>query len=195
MGEFLGQQFRVGVADAKSDHGAGVAEHGLPDFGRELVEVLVGEGQAQPILAGFGQNRRKAVGCEVVEFVNEQIEVAAIGFGRVGAGHGAQLKLRGEQGAEQVGFVGAEFAFRQVRDKDAAGVDHEAEVDFRFHLAENVSDGRVHEELADFVLNRCDSFAHEPWIVASEFVRPIAAHKRGRKQFPKPRRGGRRAAL
>jgi len=97
IGEFLGQQFRVGVADAKSDQSAGIAKDRLPDFGGKLVKVLMREGQAEAIFAGFGQNRREAVGGEVVELVNEEVEVAPLCLRRVGARHGGELKLRGEQ--------------------------------------------------------------------------------------------------
>ena len=34
VGKIFRQQFGVGRADAKTDHGAGVAKHGLPNFGR-----------------------------------------------------------------------------------------------------------------------------------------------------------------
>ena len=41
IGEFLGEQVRVGVADAKGYHRADIAKHGSPDIERELVEVLM----------------------------------------------------------------------------------------------------------------------------------------------------------
>ena len=178
VGEFLREQFRVGVADAKGDHRAGVSKHGLPDFGRKLVKVLMREGETEAIFAGFSQNRRKTVGGEVVEFVNEQVEVSAIRLWRVGARHGCELKLSGEQGSEQIRFVGAEFSFGQIGDEHAAGVHDEAEIYFGFHLAEDIADRRVHEELADFVLNRSNGFAHKPRIIAREFLCPKAADKR-----------------
>ena len=62
--EFLGQQFRVGVANAKGDHCAGVAKHGLPHFRSQLINVLVRERQTEAILASFSQNGCKAVGLE-----------------------------------------------------------------------------------------------------------------------------------
>jgi hypothetical protein len=136
------------------------------------------EGQAEAVFAGLGQNRREAVGGEVVELVYEQVEVAAFGFGHVGAGHGRQLESGREQGTEQVGFVSPEFAFGEVGDEHAAGVHHEAEVHPGFHLSKNVPDGRVHEELADFVLNWGDGFPDEAIIVTGEFILPEAADER-----------------
>lgn len=176
--EFLRQQFRVGVADAKTDHGAGVAKNGLPDFRGKLVKVLVGQRQAQPILARLSQDRRKAVGREVVELVNEQVEIATPGLRQVGARHGRELKLGREQRTQQIRLVGPEFAFGQVGDEHAAGVHQEAKINLGFDLAKNVPDRRVHQELADFVLNRCDGFADEARIVAGEFLRPEFAHER-----------------
>ena len=41
IGEFLSEQFGVGVADAKGDHGAHIAKDGLPDLGDQLVKVLM----------------------------------------------------------------------------------------------------------------------------------------------------------
>ena len=53
--------------------------------------------QAQAILAGLRQNRREAVGGEIVELINKQVEVAAARLRYVGAGHGSKLELRREQ--------------------------------------------------------------------------------------------------
>src|SRR5438046_3018472 len=41
VGEFLGQQLRIGLTDPKGDHCAGVAKDSLPDFVGKLIEVLV----------------------------------------------------------------------------------------------------------------------------------------------------------
>ncbi len=86
---------------------------------------------------------------------------------------------------EKAGFVGSDAAFAEVRDEDASGVHHEGDAHFVSHLAEDVANDGVLQELAELVLNRGDGFALESRVVvltrsrltlASPFGQPAAVY-------------------
>ena len=56
------------------DQRAHVAEHGLLDRFGQLVNVLLRQRQAEPVFARLRKNRRKRIGREVLELVNEQVK-------------------------------------------------------------------------------------------------------------------------
>ncbi len=86
--------------------------------------------------------------------------------------------MRHQQGTEQVRLVVAEFAFRQVGDKQSLVVHDEGDADPVLYLAENVANDRTGEELTKFVLDRRDGFASEPRVVIGVFALPERANVR-----------------
>ncbi len=87
----FGELHCVVGADLEGDHRADVAEDGVGRRFIKLGEVLVGDDQGEAVLAGLAEDGREAAGGEVLELVNVQAEVAAVGLGDVGAGHGSLL--------------------------------------------------------------------------------------------------------
>jgi phosphate-selective porin OprO/OprP len=62
------------------------------------------------------------------------------------------LELRGEQASEQVRLVRAEFSLGEIRDEDATRVHHEGDAHFGAHLAEDVADDGIEQELAELLM-------------------------------------------
>jgi len=55
---------------------------------------LVGDGEVEAVFASFGEDNSKGIGGEVLEFVDVEIEGAAVFDARdIGAGHGGELDL------------------------------------------------------------------------------------------------------
>src|SRR6185436_2455622 len=109
------------------------------------------------------------------KLVNEKIEIAAFFFRNIGAGHGAKLKLRGEERAKQIGLLMAEAALGEVGDEQSPVVHDERNTHLGFNLAENVADHWIHEKLPNLILNRRNGFAPEPLVIAFILVCPKGA--------------------
>ena len=86
-----------------------------------------------------------------MKLVDEKVERDALVFGYARPLHCGRLKPRYEEGAEDVGRVGAELAFREISDEDVASVHDVSEVERAAGLAEDVSERWVCSELTDFV--------------------------------------------
>ena len=128
--------------------------------------------EAQPVFAGFRQNRGKGIRRKILELVNEQVKVAAFGFRPVCPRHRAKLELRHQKGTKQVRLVMAKLAFGQVGDEQPSIVHDEGDVHFLFDLAQNVPNHRIQKELADFVLDRRNGLALEPLVVVLHIPPP-----------------------
>lgn len=175
VAEFSGEDLGVAVAHAEGYEAADVAEDGLADGERELIDILMAEGEAEAVFAGLGEDAGEGIGAEVLEFVDVHEEVSAVGLGNGRPGHGGELELGDEQGAEEIGFVGSHAAFGEVGDENAGVVHDEWDADPVAHLPEDVANDGGGEQGTDFVLNRGDGFAHKTGIVASEFLFPELA--------------------
>ena len=178
LAEFSLQDLGIGIADTEGNEGADVSKDCTAHRERHLLDVLVCQREAEAVFACLGKNGSEGIGGEVVEFVEEQKEVAPFAFGLVHASHRAELELRGEQATEQVRLVRAKFSFREIGDENAASVHHKRDAHFRAHLAENVSDNGIEQELPQLVLNWRDGLALEARFVLLVFVRPERAHER-----------------
>lgn len=175
--EFAVQDFRIGLPDPEGDERTDIAENGTAHCRRNLLDVLMREREAEAVFARFGEDADEGVGGEVLKFIDEEEEVPALGLWLIYARHGGELELRGEQAADEAGFVGAEFSFGKIGDEDAAGIHHEWDAHLGAHLAEDVANNRVQQKLADLVLDRSDGLALEPRIVSLKFVEPKLLHK------------------
>ncbi len=178
LAEFAVQVLGIREADAEGDEGADIAKDGLPHSGGELGDVLVTQREVEPVFARFGQDGCEALGGEVLELIDEEIKIAPLVLGLAVAGHGGELELRNEQGAEQVGLVVANLPFGEVGDEDAAFVHDKGNAHLVAHLTDDVADDWREEQLANFVLNRGDGLALEAGIPAFVFVLPEVAQER-----------------
>lgn len=175
--EFAVQVFGIGEADAEGDERADIAKDGFPHGGGELGDVLMAQGEIEPVFSRLGQDGGEGLGGEVLELIDEEIEIASLVLGLTVAGHGGELKLSDEQGAEQVGFVVADLAFGQVGNEDAALIHDKRDAHLVAHLADDIADDRGEEQLAGLVLDRSDGFPLEAGIPAFVFVLPEVAEE------------------
>ena len=167
----------IGKADAEGDEGADIAKHGLPHGGGELGDVLMAQSKIEPVFSRLGQDGGEALGGEVLELIDEQEEIAPLMFRLAVAGHGGELELRDEQGAEQVGLVVADLALGEVREEDTAFVHDKGDTHLVAHLADDVADDGGEEELPGLVLDGRDGLAHEARLPALVFVLPEIAQE------------------
>ncbi len=86
-----GEAFCVVGADLEGDDRADVAEDGVRGLFVELRQVLVGDDQGEAVFAGLAEDAGEAAGGEVLELVDIEAEVAAVGLGGVGT----SIKPRG----------------------------------------------------------------------------------------------------
>ena len=176
--DLLGEDRRVDGAGPAGDDRAGIAEHRIAEPVGKLVEVLVPDGQREGILARLTENEREALGGERLELVGVEMEHAAIGSRGVGAGEGGLGDGGGEERPEQMGGALAKPAFGEVADHDRALVHEAAQGDGALGLRQHVAQARLHQRLADLVLDRGDGFGAETVAIAGILVEPERAHHR-----------------
>ena len=138
IAKLLRHRLRIGIADAKRHQRPHIAKYCLAYRLRQLVNVLVREREAQPILARFCQDGGKGIRREVLELVNEEVEVPAFGFRPIRPRHRAKLELRHQKRAKQIRLVMPKLALGQVGDEQPSVVHHEGYVHLLLHLAQNV---------------------------------------------------------
>jgi len=177
LAKICGKNFRVIGANSKRNHCTHISENRGARFWRKLIDILVSERQTQAIFSGFGEARREAARGEIMKLIDEQVKVASVLLRQIRTGHRRVLKLRNEQGAEQIRRLFAEAALGEVGNKYAARIHHETQINFAPDLAYDVAhSGR--KELAEFVLNRRNRFPLKTGIVPGEFLRPKRTDKR-----------------
>ena len=67
---------------------------------------MVGDGEIKTIFTGLGENYRERIGCEILKLVDIEVEWATIlDIRDIGAGHGGELNLGDEEGAEDSGVI------------------------------------------------------------------------------------------
>src|SRR5258707_938832 len=100
------------------------------------------------------------------------MEVLSLAFGYISPSHRGKLEFGDEKSANQVCRLGTDATLGEIGDQDAAVVHHEAGIDLRPDLADDVSDGGGHQQSPDLVLDRGDRFGHEAFVPSSEFLGP-----------------------
>lgn len=100
LAELAVEVLGIGEADTEGDEGSDVAEDSFAHGGGELGDVLMAQGEIEPVFAGLGQDGGEALRGEVLKLIDEEIEVAPLMLRLAIAGHGGELELRDEQGAE-----------------------------------------------------------------------------------------------
>ena len=152
--ELFDEERGVVSGDAEGDGGADVTKDGVAYGVGHLGDVLVGDGEVEAVFASLGENDGKRVGGEVLELVDVEVEWTAVFYvGDVGAGHGGELDLGDEEGAENAGVVFANETFGEVDDEDFAFVHDFADIKAGFGLADDIANDGVGSEGADLVQN------------------------------------------
>lgn len=175
--EFAMKVLGIGEADTEGDEGANIAKDGFPHGGGELGDVLMAQGEVEPVFPCFGQDGGEALGGEVLELIDEEIKIASLVLGLPIAGHGCELELGDEQRADQVGLVVADLALGEVGDEDPAFVHDKRYAHLVPHLADDVADDRGEEQLTGLVLDRSYGLTHEARLPALVFVLPEVAEE------------------
>jgi len=137
--QLLFEHESVRVPDTEGDECSDVSQNRLSHGEGDLIEVLVRQSQAESVLASLCQNRRKALRCEVMELVDDQVKVPTLLLRLVSPRHCCKLKLRHQKRAKKVRLFCAEFSLRQVAQENLPPIDDMAETYTGFDLAENVS--------------------------------------------------------
>ena len=171
--ELFGKKRGVVGGDAERDSRADVAEDGVADGVGHLGNILVGDGEIEAVFARLTKNNGEGVGGEVLELVNIEVEGATVlDIRNIGAGHGGELDLSDEEGAEDAGVVFADETFREIHDENLAFVHNLANVEAGVGLADDVADDGVGGEGADFVQDWGDRLVDLFLVPLAEFVFP-----------------------
>lgn len=176
--ELVLQDTGIGLAHSESDEVAGIAEYALPDLVRELIEVLMGQDEGEPVLPGLREDRSQGVCREALELVDVEVEGGAGRRFRIRSLHSRPLELREEERAQEAGVVFAHDTLREVGDHDPSPVHEEPRIEAAPRLAHDVPHGRVPKEPPDLVLKRRDGFEAEAALVARVLVPPECADDR-----------------
>lgn len=99
--EFPGQVRRVLCADPEREEGPGIPQDCVPDVWLKLVQVLMGDREAHPVLPQFGKHVGERQRRERLEFVNIYEEIAAARHRRIGSAVCGQADGRYEERSEQ----------------------------------------------------------------------------------------------
>lgn len=75
--ELVFEEAGIGLADPEDDEVPGIAEYALPDLIRELVEVLVGKNQSEPVLPRLCEDGGEGLRREALELVDVEVEGGA----------------------------------------------------------------------------------------------------------------------
>lgn len=95
--ELLRENHGVVAADLEGDDGSDIAPDGICGLLVELGQVLVSDGETQPVFASFREYGREAAGREILELVDVQEEIPAVCFGLVSPRHRSLLDTRHEK--------------------------------------------------------------------------------------------------
>ena len=168
----------VRMPDVETNQGADISKHGLLDGRGKLVNELVGENKTEPVFPGLGENGHKSFGGKVLELVNKKEKVLAFLLRLACPRHRRELELRDQKRSEQIGLVVAKLALGEIGDEQPPGVNRKGDVHLAFHLAQNVADDGIQQELAELVLDGGDGFALKAGFIAGIFILPKGADER-----------------
>ena len=166
------------MPDVERNHRPHIPQYRLPDRGDQLIQKLMGQNQAEPILAGLRQDRHKFLCGEVLKLVDEQEEVPPLLLRHASTGHGRQLKLGDKQGAQEIGLVAPKLPLGQVGDEEAAGVHGEPDVHPPPDLPQDVADDWIEKKLPQLVLDGGDGLALKTGFISPKLVHPKVPDKR-----------------
>jgi hypothetical protein len=167
VGQVVGGQYRGGVTfevagvfggDGEDDLGAGVGGDPLPQVGRELGEVLVGHGHAEPVGAGLGQHVFERVGQvqEVLRLVDVQAGVGPGGLGDAGPAGRGLPGARDDERAGQLRGLLTEDPFGQPGQAQPAVVQDGGHVEGGRPGGDGLPGEPAEQERAEFVHQRAD---------------------------------------
>ena len=123
----------------------------------QLVQLLMRQRETQPVFTHTAEDFRHARRDEVVKFVNVEPEVLAVGSLLAMPRHRQLLKLRHEQGAEQVAVL-FPATFRQPGQKDFAAIHDVREVEPVLRLANHIAQRLSGKKILQPGQHRADGF-------------------------------------
>lgn len=170
--ELLGENLGVLGTDLEGAEAADVAENGIAGRLVHLRQVLVGNREVQAILAGLGEDRRECFRGVVLEFIDVEIEVGAVGLCGVGPAHGGELDARDEEGAEQRRGVLADAALAEIHEQHLALVHDASQVQRRLRLADDISQHRARRKRPNLIEHRRQGFSLLLLVPTREFPLP-----------------------
>src|SRR3989344_5133070 len=126
--EFIFHKLGVIRADPESHDRADVAEDRVADFIGKLFDELVGNEEIQAVFASFGQDRGDAIGGEILELIDVEIEVFAGVIGNVHPRKGGHKQFANDDHAQKIRIDVPNAAFGQIDDQNFLIIHQLAEV-------------------------------------------------------------------
>jgi len=126
-----------------------------------LVDVLVGESEAETVLASFGKNFDKRGGGKVLELVDVEEEVTPVVLHHIDTVHGGELDFGDKHGTKESGVIFSKFALGKVDEKDLALVHNFLDGEGVVGVVDNAPDQRRGDKLPDLVKDRGNGFGAE----------------------------------
>ena len=147
------------IAHPKAEDRPRRVQHGAAQVRRQLVQVLVGQGQGEAVLARFGQDILDVVGRVVLELV--QVEVVGLPRLAVRPGQRRLLQVGHDESSQQGAEALAQDPLRQVDQQHHLLVQHLTKAEGGLP-AKHQADIRVEEEPAQLVQDRRDPLVDRP---------------------------------
>ena len=161
LAEFLGQVIAISVANAEGNDRPDIAKDCLTQAVWQLIDVLMGDGQVQPVLPRFGENGGKGPRGEVLKLVDVQGEIAAGFLEGITSCHGGKLEIRNQQRTQEIRRLLAKLAGREVGDDHLPAVHTDSRIKAGVLLAKNKPHWRPGNELSDLVQDRPQGIGKE----------------------------------
>ncbi len=159
--ELFFQELGIGGADAHRDLGADVANDRIADVLFELCDELVCDGEREAVLARFGEDGGYGGCCEILKFVDIQIERRQFPA-RVDTRECGLQEFGDEHEPEKLRIAIAKAAFGEIGEKNLLLVHDLAEIERRFFLCDDGPHDVVRQEDIKFardvrhdILQRC----------------------------------------
>lgn len=167
------QNWGIVGGDAEGNGGADVAKYGVTYSVGHLGDVLVSDGEIEPVFARFGQNNGERIGGKVLELINVEIEGATVGdIGYIGATHGGKLNFGDKESPKDTGVIFADEPFREIDNQNFALVHDFANIERRLGLADDIADDRVSGKGTNFIENWGDRLIDLLVVPLTKFVFP-----------------------
>src|SRR5215471_2759667 len=120
--EFVFEIWRILCAHTKRNDRSSVAQNRVTDLRFELMEVLVGDREANPVLTQFRKHVDECERCEALELIDVDEEVPATCRGRVRATERSETYRRHQEATQKRRAVLTKTALGEVHQKHSAAV-------------------------------------------------------------------------
>ena len=148
----------------KSSH---ISKYCSSDFFCHLVNILICHHQIELIFSSFWENRRKTIGCKVLELIDIEIKIFSLMLWNICSTHRVKLKLRHHHGSQQTRSIFSNFSLWEIYDNDFFIIHSPSHWKRIFWLTKHISQDRAWEELTNFIEYRSGCFTS---LLRSEFA-------------------------